>query len=73
MRANEQSSDMFSDKYQEVILENLHQINTLIAEVSETLKFSQALEQLEQFVDDEEREFNEYMIRMYEYYSQETY
>ena len=71
--ANEKSFDMFSDKYREDILENLQQINILIAEISEGLNRQRILAELQQFVDDEERDFNEFMLRMHEYYDNRSF
>jgi hypothetical protein len=70
---SEKSLNMFSGTLQAVIVENLKQINTLIAETAEILKQNQTLAELQQFVEDEDREFDEYMLRMYEYYSQKSY
>lgn len=64
---------MFSVTHQEATVENMQQINILIAETAETLKQQQTVAELQQFVEDEEREFDEYMLRMYEYYSQKSY
>lgn len=71
--ANEKSFDMFSDKYREAILENLQQINTLIAETTEVLNSQRIISELQQFVEDEEREFDEYMLRMHEYYDNRSF
>ena len=71
--ANEKSFDMFSDKYREAILENLQQINTLIAETAEVLNSQRIISELQQFVEDEEREFDEYMLRMHEYYDNRSF
>lgn len=70
---SEKSLITSSGKLQEVTVENLDRINTLIAETAEVLKEQQILAELSQFVEDEEREFDEYMLRMYEYYSQKSY
>lgn len=71
--ANEKSFDMFSDKDREAILENLQQINTLIAEAAEVLNSQRIILELQQFVEDEEREFDEYMLRMHEYYDNRSF
>ena len=72
-KESKKSFDMFSVTHQEATVENMQQINILIAETAETLKQQQTVAELQQFVEDEEREFDEYMLRMYEYYSQKPY